>query len=394
MKKKKGTNCRFHMSYSGWVLLATIGLLSVSFARERGPRVEIVCPSPPMPVAIGKSEVLVYELHITNFDVVPLTLNRVSIFTTTESSEPLIALEEQKLSKAMIRIGSAMAMSDNSTSIDQDTRTINPGGRNVLFVWIELPSNQSVPSNLRHEFIFSSTPAGGPKSSDARVEDFLVPVNQDPVPILASPFRGGVWLAGDGPTNDSNHRRSIFAIDGHIYSPERFAIDWVKIGSNGDTRHDGNAKNENWWGWGEPILAVADGEIADVADEFPDNAPRVLPPVTLDNIAGNHIILQIGKNRFVTYAHLQRRSIKVRRGDHVHRGDELALLGNSGNTTGAHLHLQVSDGNSVLKAQGIPYVLVGFTYLGPGADYPEKQVSIPLLRSLPPGDGVVSFEAK
>lgn len=213
------------------------------------------------------------------------------------------------------------------------------------------------------------------------------------MPILGAPFGGGIWLAGDGPANDSSHRRSILAVDGYIYSPERFAIDWVKIGANGDTRHDGNTKNDNWWGWGEPILAVADGEITEVVDEFPDNIPRVLPPVTLDNIAGNHIILQIAPNRFVTYAHLRRGSIKVRMSDHVHRGDVLALLGNSGNTNGPHLHLQLTDQNSVLQSQGIPFVFAAFTYLGPGSDYPEKQVSAPWVNSLPPGNGVLSFEA-
>jgi hypothetical protein len=147
------------------------------------------------------------------------------------------------------------------------------------------------------------------------------------------------------------------------------------------------------WGWSEPILAVADGEITEVVDEFPDNTPRVLPPVTLDNIAGNHIILRIALNRFVTYAHLQRGSIKVRTGDHVHRGDVLAFLGNSGNTTGAHLHLQVTDRDSVLQSQGVPFVFTDFIYLGPGADYPEKLVSVPWLNSIPPGDGVVKFEA-
>jgi len=141
------------------------------------------------------------------------------------------------------------------------------------------------------------------------------------------------------------------------------------------------------------VLAVADGEITEVVDQFPDNVPKVLPPVTLDNIGGNHIILKIAPNRFVTYAHLQKGSIKVRNGQHVHRGDVLALLGNSGNTTGAHLHLQVTDQNSVLESQGVPFLFEQFTYLGPGADYPEKQVSEPWINSIPPGDGVVKFEA-
>jgi len=378
---------------TAFVLQIAFLLMTQCFARQRGPRVDVVCPSPPLPVTIDKNKVLVYELHVTNFDTVPLTLKRVEIFANEESKEPLFTLEKDKLSGAMIRVGAAMMMSSGSSGAVQDSRIIDPGGRNVVFVWMELPVNRAVPASLKHQLVFSSTPAGARDPSDATLEDFQVPVTQYSVPILSPPFSGGIWLAGDGPANNSNHRRSIFAIDGHIYSPERFAIDWVKVGPNGDSRHDGTTKNENWWGWGEPVLAVVDGEITEVVDEFPDNTPHVLPTVTLDNIAGNHIILQIAQNRFVTYAHLQRRSIKVRVGDHVHRGDVLALLGNSGNTTGAHLHLQVTDRSSVLQSQGVPCVFADFTYLGPGADYPEKQVSVPWLNSIPPGNGVVKFEA-
>lgn len=377
---------------AAFVVLIALLFLTPGGARERGPRVEVVCPAPPIPVTIGEKKVLVYELHITNFDTVRLMLKRIEIFVSPESNEPPITLEEDKLSAAMTRVGAAMMMSSGSTGA-ADTREIDPGGRNVVFVWIELPPNRTVPASLRHRMIFSSTPAGGDKAADATLEDFEVPVSQDSVPMLGPPFEGGIWFAGDGPVNNSNHRRSIFAIDGHIYLPERFAVDWIKVGPNGDSRHDGTTKNENWWGWGEPVLAVGDGTITQVVNEFPDNTPRFLPPVTLDNIAGNHIILQIAPNRFVTYAHLQRGGIKVRVGDHVHRGDVLALLGNSGNTTGAHLHLQVTDGNSALQSEGVPFVFADFTYLGPGSDYPEKQVSVPWVNSCPPGDGVLKFEA-
>ena len=389
---KKSDQHGFRLSRTGFVLSIAFVLLSACFARERGPRVEVVCPSPPIPVTIGKNKVLVYELHLTNFDVVPLTLKRLSIFAAAENPDPLTTLEGEKLSAAMIRIGAPMMMSGSSSAGSGNTRTLDPGGRSVVFLWIELPANRSAPANLRHQLVFSSTPVGADKPSDTTLEDFSVPVNQNPVPMLSPPFDGGIWLAGNGPANDSDHRRGIFAVDGHIYSPERFAIDWVKVGPNGDSSHDGTSRNENWWGWGEPVLAVADGEITEVVDEFPDNAPRVLPPVTLDNIAGNHIVLQIARNLFVTYAHLQRGSIKLRTGDHVHRGDMLALLGNSGNATGAHLHLQVTDHNSVLQSQGVPFVFAAFTYLGPGSDYPEKQVSETWGNSIPPGDGVLKFE--
>ena len=376
-----------------FVLPIAFLLLTLCYARERGPRIEVVYPAPPIPVTIDKNRGLVYKLHVTNFDTVSLSLKSVEIFANEENNKPLITLEDNKLSAAMIRVGAPMTLSTGSSGAAQDTRTIDPGGRNVVFVWIELPMSHSVPANLKHRMISSATPAGVGRPSDATLEDFQVPVSEDSAPILSPPFNGGVWLAGDGPLKQVNHRPSIFAIDGHIYLPERFAIDWVKVGPNGDSRHNGTTKNENWWGWGEPVLAVANGEVTEVVDEFPDNTPRVLPAVTIEDIARNHIILQIAQDRFVSYAHLQKGSTKVRVGDHVHRGDVLALLGNSGNTTGAHPHLQVTDRNSVLQSEGVPFVFTDFTHLGPGTDYPEKQVLAPWLKSIPPGNGVAKFEA-
>jgi hypothetical protein len=188
------------------------------------------------------------------------------------------------------------------------------------------------------------------------------------------------------------HRRTLIAIDGRIFSPERFAIDWDKIGPNGDTHHDGTTRNQNWWGYGEPVLAVADGEITSLQDGIPDNVPRSLPPVTLDNIAGNYVVLRISPTRYVTYAHLQNGSVRVRLGERVRRGATLGLLGNSGQTTGAHLHLQVTDRNSVLESDGVPFVIARFIYLGPGAEYEtDKHISIPWVDSIPPGNAVVMF---
>jgi murein DD-endopeptidase len=273
----------------------------------------------------------------------------------------------------MIRVGVARAMvmtMPGSGAAAKDPRVSDAGGRSISFVWIELHPNRSVPTSLKHRIVFSLAADG---ATDAPLEDFQVSVSQDSLPTLAPPFNGGTWLAGEGPENNPNHRRAITAIDGHTYSSERFAIDWVKVGPTGDSHRDGATHNKNQnddgWGWGEPVLAVAYGEITEVVDRIPDNTPRVLPPVTLDNIAGNHVVLQIAPHRYVSYAHLQNGSIKVRLHDGVRRGNVLALLGNSGNTTGAHLHLQVTDRNSVLQSQGVPFVFEKFTYWGPGSAY-------------------------
>ena len=378
------------------------GMLHAGLARERGPRVEVACPSPPIPVKVAERHVLVYELHITNFDVVPLTLKRLEVFADTDKSQPLKTISGDALSATMLEVGSGMGSSSGA----KDSQIIGPGRRAVVFLWIELGLDTRrldtrrldirPPRSLSHRLVFAAGAPGegaGSATAESMLEDFPVLVSQDAAPVISSPFDGGVWVAGDGPANDSSHRRSISAIDGQIHIAQRFAADWVKVGSNGDSHHDGTTRNENWWGYGEPIHAVADGEVTQVLDGIPENTPRVLPKqVTLDNIVGNYVILRIASNRYVTYAHLQTGSIKVAVHDHVSRGTVIARLGNTGQATAPHLHFQVTDGNSVLQSEGVPFIFSNFTDLGPGSDYElDKHPSIPRTDSIPGKDEVVDF---
>ena len=63
-------------------------------------------------------------------------------------------------------------------------------------------------------------------------------------------------------------------------------------------------------------------------------------PKTAD-LAGNVIVIQRDDDLFVLLAHLRRGSVRVKSGDLVRKGDPLARVGNSGNSTMPHLHLQV-----------------------------------------------------
>ena len=49
--------------------------------------------------------------------------------------------------------------------------------------------------------------------------------------------------------------------------------------------------------------------------------------------AGNHVILDHGNGEYSLLAHLQRKSLRVRPGEHVAAGQLLGLAGNSGNTS-------------------------------------------------------------
>ena len=61
-----------------------------------------------------------------------------------------------------------------------------------------------------------------------------------------------------------------------------------------------------------------------------------------------------GKSEYSFYAHLQRGSVRVHKGDRVKAGDVVGKLGSSGNSTEPHLHFHVCDSNDPLMSAGIP----------------------------------------
>ena len=77
------------------------------------------------------------------------------------------------------------------------------------------------------------------------------------------------------------------------------------------------------------------------------------------------MIVGIGGGRYDFYAHLKPNSIRVEEGDNVSRGQQLAQLGNSGNTTAPHLHFHIMDAPLPLgAAHNLPYVFDSFRYQG------------------------------
>ena len=93
---------------------------------------------------------------------------------------------------------------------------------------------------------------------------------------------------------------------------------------------------------------------------IPDQVPEAPTGVTLENAEGNHVILDLGDGRYALYAHLKPGSITVEVGEQVRQGQVLGELGNSGSSTGPHLHFHVMDAPSGLVADGLPYVFSDF----------------------------------
>lgn len=113
------------------------------------------------------------------------------------------------------------------------------------------------------------------------------------------------------------------------------------------------------------MLAVSDGTVVHVVDGLPEQVPGSLPEgLSLAEADGNSVVLDIGNGLYALYAHLQPGTIPVEVGDRVSRGDELGLVGNTGNSSAPHLHFHVMDGPSALTSQGRPYVIDAFVVDG------------------------------
>jgi hypothetical protein len=188
-------------------------------------------------------------------------------------------------------------------------------------------------------------------------------VDRRPPTVLDPPLRGPGWVAV-GSCCDGPHRRSIQPVNGKLFLGQRFAIDWNGVDGNDRFVVGDPSLNESWTFYDKPVLAVADAKVVRAIDRWPDQIPNAPQPVTLEEADGNYVILRLGKGRFAFYAHLTPDSVTVRRGDRVERGDVIGTLGNSGSSTGPHLHFQLMDRPSALASDGLPYVFDDFRLQG------------------------------
>jgi murein DD-endopeptidase MepM/ murein hydrolase activator NlpD len=153
-------------------------------------------------------------------------------------------------------------------------------------------------------------------------------------------------------------------VNGKLYLGQRFAIDWNGLDSQNRMVVGNPSLNRSWTFYGKPVLAVTDARVVAAVDRFSDQIPNDPRPVTLREADGNYVILALGRGRYAFYAHLASGSLRVKSGDRVRKGEVLGHLGNSGSSTGPHLHFQVMNRPSALASNGLPYVFDRFRTVG------------------------------
>lgn len=318
---------------------------------------DVAIPCAPTPFEGGGKIHLAYELHLTNFGGDHL----IESVEALDGSTRLASFKAAELNGILSRIGGS----------GEDNRALDRGRRVVVWMWATLDRGAEIPSRLRHRIASTGQIIEGGELVVARTKPL----------VLAPPLRGSNWVAANGPGNRSIHRRALIAVAGKARIAQRFAIDWVQVGDNGRTFEGDPKDNKNYHAYGNEALAVADAKVVAVKDGIPQNVPGInsrAVPITLETVAGNHIILDLGAGRYGFYAHLQPGSLRVKPGDRVHRGQALGLVGNTGNSTEPHLHFHVSDGESPLGSEGVPYVLESFDEMKKGAEPVARRHELPL----------------
>lgn len=155
------------------------------------------------------------------------------------------------------------------------------------------------------------------------------------------PFKGE-WLVYWGGKN-------VFANYHYAHESQRYAYDFIQS-KNGFSYEGDPSKNESYFAYGQDIYAPADGTVVTVVNDIADNEP--VGVMNEKDPTGNVVIIDHG-GEYSILAHLKRGSVTVNAGDKVQRGELIGQLGNSGNSSEAHLHFQISDGQDLFTSNSI-----------------------------------------
>lgn len=363
------------------LLAAACGLIAVSLAKSASaqvrpdvlppeveshytPAVLSVGAAPHLVVGTDGRRHLVYELHVTNAAPAPLQIDGLEVLDG-EGGEVLRAFSRAEVRDRMHPAGSRAPLD-----------VLEPAQQGVLFLHVPLEARVEIPGQLAHRVRLSVPGVGVPAPlaalaglrPDATSLEAVgggTEVGEREAVAIGPPLAGPRWLAADGCCTATRHTRALLPVNSGFFLAQRFAIDWERLDEQHRIFEGDPLEVRSYFAYGAPVLAVAEGRVLRVIDGLPDQAPGELPEgVTLAEADGNHVVLDLGDGVYALYAHLIPGSITVAEGDRVYRGQMLARVGNSGNTSAPHLHFHMMDGPSSLGSEGIPYVIDAFELTG------------------------------
>lgn len=282
------------------------------------------------------------ELSVTD-------LRRASAELRESFGEPRGIMEEQQSLEGTLTWFSSVVV---FAKVHDDREVLTP----VLYQFALTPERQLERLLIReHVFIDSlHAPADG----------------YEPVTRFHVPTTGNWTVSQGGPTRELNAH--------HGSETQRFAYDLVLV--LGGRFRDGSMpsdSNASYFGYGEPLLAPAAGTVVQVVEGVPDNVPK-----TMGKAGGNGLVIDHGFGEVSSLWHAKPGSVRVKEGDRVVAGQVVAQVGNSGRSSGAHIHVHLTRRDDPI-ALPMPFVDLRIDGEATGRALPIKRQKIEAQYALP-----------
>lgn len=233
------------------------------------------------------------------------------------------------------------------------SRTIQPGADQLLFNPFE-----HAPSDVAVASVKVSATLSAEGLDDVSVA-FSAPVRPAPEGALIAPVAGRV-LVWDGHDELSHHRRWDYVMPpirafGFVSNAMRYGYDFVPVDAQGRMHGGDGKRNEDWFGFGQPVRAPAPGVVVQVRDSRPDdrsfNPSELAEDINL--VFGNVVVIDHGDGTFSMLGHIKQGSVTVAVGNRVEAGQTVAAIGASGSSLFPHLHYQRVD-SADMRGEGVP----------------------------------------
>ena len=234
----------------------------------------------------------------------------------------------------------------------------------ALIMTNQLLSFSQLPDALR--IIVRGRDAGG---DPVQAETTLPVIAYENKTQYAFPLKG-LWRMQAMPAGGvlNHHRFGIV---------NEFGIDLVRLGPDGRDYENQGRESTDYFGYGEVVMAAADGEVVathndavahwsrfnpaqgessqDFQQRSLEDMHQALQGDVLPWIGGNYVLLEHSGGEHSWYFHLKEKSVRVRVGDKVRQGQPIAEVGNTGDSFTVHLHFQLTDGPGFLQARSLPF---------------------------------------
>ncbi len=164
----------------------------------------------------------------------------------------------------------------------------------------------------------------------------------------------------------------------------------------------GKVGAEHYYCWNQPVYSPVAGEVFQIGRDWADhiytniwitialwfNATYRFKPEEVNGKlyirpnAGNYVMIITKEGYIVFLAHLKEGSLQVEMGQKVEVGQWIGNVGNSGNSTAPHLHLNIFDQmHDPFKARVLPFVFKSYEEVTDGKWVP-RSLDVPKVKSM------------